>query len=227
MPKCFFLNTGKLVCNQTGRELQLKVSLYVSECLSALLHTSKPHIFQMCWIGDELARTHPSTPSSPHPFPNVSKPVKSPKTTGDFQKHFQLCRCQLPFASTKKKKKTQKTAPSKRNKPYSNNKDGNHKREETVLSWLGEQRSSHLRCNLSVSLTFNGTSSWLLSGNLWYTICHVNQVLTWQRRVIPPPPPPEVEKPVATCESHFSNSLHFNSSPPQVSGANFPLKTHK
>lgn len=172
----------------------------------------------MCWIGDELARTHPSTPSSPHPFPNVSKPVKSPKRLGIFKSIFSFVGAS--FLSHPLKEKKTKTDPSKRNKPYSNNTDENHKREETVLSWLGEQKSSHLRCNLSVSLTFNGTSSWLLSGNLWYTICHVNQVLTWQRRV----PPLEVEKPVATCESHFSNSLHFNSSPPQISVPIFLIK---
>lgn len=71
------------------RKLGLKVSLWVSECLSALLHTSRPHIFQMCWIGQE----DPSAPLSPHthtyphhwlslPSSNISDPLKTPKWIG-------------------------------------------------------------------------------------------------------------------------------------------------
>lgn len=81
------------------RKLGLKVSLWLSECLSALLHTSRPHIFQMCWIGQE----HPSAPRSPHthtrpcarththfsmpfthppPSTNIPNPLKTPKWVG-------------------------------------------------------------------------------------------------------------------------------------------------
>lgn len=58
--------------------------------------------------------------------------------------------------------------PIRGNKAHSNDKDGNHKREKTVLSCESYHSSSRLstcvRGNLSVSLIFNDTSSWLLSG---------------------------------------------------------------